>query len=202
MRNEDNEGAVEPLRNRQQIEDIKELLQDQPRNFCLFVVGINSGLRGGDLLSLSWKDVLYKGQIRDKLKVREHKEQKLRSIAITPHMRAALSAWLDVCVKDKGLDPSDVVKTDWLFPSRVNVSKALTVTRLRQLVVEWTRKANIDGHFGSHSLRKTFGLHLRKRGVDLPTIMHALGHSNQSVTLRYLGVDEDTVIEACLKLNL
>lgn len=44
---------VQPIRDLRQIEAMKKLLKQQSlRDFCLFVVGINSGLRISDLLKL------------------------------------------------------------------------------------------------------------------------------------------------------
>ena len=78
----------------------------------------------------------------------------------------------------------------------------MTIQRLHQLVNEWTQRAGIEGHFGSHTLRKTYGLHLRKHGVELPVLMRIFGHSNQVITLRYLGISDDEIDEANLRLNL
>ena len=43
---------TEPLRSVEDIERIKELLKDQPRNLLLFVMGINNGLRCSDILKV------------------------------------------------------------------------------------------------------------------------------------------------------
>ena len=48
---------VEPIINMKDIKSIKKLLVDQPRNRLLFVMGINSGLRVQDILSLKVADV-------------------------------------------------------------------------------------------------------------------------------------------------
>ena len=47
--------TVEPIRMIKDINKIKEYLKDKPRDFALFVLGINSGLRGSDLLKLKFK---------------------------------------------------------------------------------------------------------------------------------------------------
>jgi len=208
--NKGNKGencTVEPFKRRQHILDIKQALADSPRDLALFTIGINVGLRGGDLLRLSWADVLLEGEIRDKLKIKERKTRKrqpnkVRSIAISTNLRAALSAWLSVCVKNKAIDPQDVTKDNLLFPSKVKEGKPMSSTRLYQLVNLWAKKAKVSGHFGSHTLRKTYGYYLRKRGIDLPTLMKIFGHSNQAITLRYLGIDDDEIDEANFKLNL
>lgn len=44
--------TVEPIRKPADIKNIKKLLQDSPRNLCLFVLGINTNLRASDLLKI------------------------------------------------------------------------------------------------------------------------------------------------------
>jgi len=46
-------NKVDPIRDKSLIEEIKtELLKDNYRNYLLFVLGINTGLRIGDILKL------------------------------------------------------------------------------------------------------------------------------------------------------
>lgn len=198
--------TVEPIRKRKEIQSIKDVLADNPRNLALFTVGIHAGLRSSDLLALRWCDVLNEdGQIRKVIEVKENKTGKLRRIAISPNMRAALSSWLAVCSKRQTnpLQPGDLTREDLLFPSNaIDTNQPLTIQRLHQLVNEWTAKAGIQGHFGGYTLRKTYGYHLRKKGTDLPTLMKIFGHSSPWITLRYLGIDNDEIDEANLKLNL
>ena len=44
---------VEPVRELRDIKNIKKLLSDKPRDYCLFVTGINIGVRGSDLLKIT-----------------------------------------------------------------------------------------------------------------------------------------------------
>jgi hypothetical protein len=44
---------VEPIRNVKDIRAIKRLLANSPRNYALFVIGINTNLRASDILSLT-----------------------------------------------------------------------------------------------------------------------------------------------------
>jgi len=206
--------TVEPIRKRKDIAAIKDALADSQRDLALFTIGIHAGLRGSDLLALRWPDVLTDdGEIRKVIEAIESKTGKQRRIAVSPNMRNAISAWLDVCKRNaqangsngslsqsRTINPADVTQDDLLFPN--SDGNALSIQRLHQLVNEWTSKADVSGHFGSHSLRKTYGYHLRKRGTDLPTLMKIFGHSSQAMTLRYLGIDEDEIDEANLRLNL
>ncbi|MCB2215738.1 MAG: hypothetical protein KQH59_06700 [Desulfobulbaceae bacterium] len=44
---------VEPIRNVKDIRAIKRLQANSPRNYALFVIGINTNLRASDILSLT-----------------------------------------------------------------------------------------------------------------------------------------------------
>lgn len=51
---------VEPIKNLKDIQKIEQYLLDKEskRDYILFVVGTNRGLRAGDLLSLKIKDIM------------------------------------------------------------------------------------------------------------------------------------------------
>ncbi|MHC1763744.1 MAG: tyrosine-type recombinase/integrase [Verrucomicrobiia bacterium] len=199
--NKNKSCTVEPIRKRQDIAAIKHALADNPRDLALFTMGIHAGLRGSDLLALRWCDVLTAdGAIKKVIEVNESKTGKLRRIAVSPNMRLAISAWREAMDWEDQVLVDAGIMTGLLFPN--GNGKAMSIQRLHQLVNEWTRKAGLQGHFGSHTLRKTYGYHLRKRGTDLPTLMRIFSHECPSVTLRYLGVDNDEIDEANLRLNL
>jgi integrase len=63
---------IQPIRKKKDIEAIKKILSDKPRDFLLFVLGINNGLRASDLLTIKVGQVRYlkSGQV---LKIREKK---------------------------------------------------------------------------------------------------------------------------------
>ena len=54
---------VEPIIDVKNIKSIKKLLVDQPRNRLLFVMGINSGLRVQDILSLKVSDEIGRAHV-------------------------------------------------------------------------------------------------------------------------------------------
>ena len=49
--------AVDPIRRTKDIQAISKLTAGNPRDHLLFIMGINNGLRAGDLVKLRVKDI-------------------------------------------------------------------------------------------------------------------------------------------------
>lgn len=186
--------TVSGLRTKKDVDKIKECLNDRPRDFALFVVGINSGLRGNDLLKLKYRDILTSdGRIGNSVSIREGKTKKLREFVIGKNIQKALFNLLPKNGDGVNLD-------DCIFSSRKGGK--MSIQRLHQLINEWAKEAGIKGHFGSHTLRKTFAYFLLKKGADIHLLMKTLNHSSPAVTLRYAGVEKEDIDNAILRLNL
>ena len=56
-------NTVEPIRNKKTLNKIKEILSKNKRDFLIFSVGTNCGLRISDILALNVKDVRDKNHI-------------------------------------------------------------------------------------------------------------------------------------------
>jgi integrase len=170
--------TVEPIRNPKDIEAIKKLLQGYPRDLSLFTLGINNGLRAGDLLKLQvWQVRLLKpGQT---INIREGKTGKDNVLMINRSAYRALQGYL---VSE---NPKD---GDFLFASRTG-GKAITIQRVNQLVKSWTKSIHLKGNYGAHTLRKTFGYAQRTRfGIGFEILAKRFNHSSPSITMRYLGI--------------
>ncbi len=86
---------VQPIRDIKQIETIKKLLKQQSlRDYCLFVLGINSGLRISDLLKLRISDVSEKGKVKDRIRLREKKTNKFKDFPISDNAKKAIKEYL------------------------------------------------------------------------------------------------------------
>src|SRR3954451_19643582 len=73
---------VQPIRNQQQLEDMQWALKRHcsERDYILFIVGCETGLRVGDLLKLKPQQILAMKRKQDKiLRVKEGKMQKNRT---------------------------------------------------------------------------------------------------------------------------
>ncbi len=172
---------VEPIRDLKSIRTIKKLLANHPRNYCLFVLGINTAFRAGDLLSIT------AGQVRhletgDHLEVREQKTRKIRRVTLN---KAAVQAIQKLLASSKFADD------DFLFTGQRG---RLSVSYVTRLVKGWCREINLKGQYASHTLRKTFGYHQRVTyGVALPVLVELYGHATQRQTLDYLCVQDEEI---------
>lgn len=173
---------VEPIKKFRDIKSIKKLLADKPRDLALFVLGINTNLRAGDLLRITV------GQVRDlknmgEITLTETKTRKKRRISLNRSCIDAIRGYLDT--------QHPRPDSDRLF---VGQRGALTVPTVNRLVKSWCRAINLQGNYGSHTLRKTWGYHQRVTfGVDLPRLMQCYNHSTQRQTLEYLCIQPEEI---------
>lgn len=186
---------VEPFKNKKEIEKMKQYLKgkDNLRDYTIFVVGINVGLRAGDLLSLKWADVLNEnGTIKDNLLITEEKTSKTKELTLNNSVKDALSEYLKSL---QGLE------SDYIFSSRKG-NEHLQVRSLHRIIKQATRDLNIKGNYGTHSLRKTFGYHRYKAGIPLETLQKMFNHSSQAITLKYIGITKEVIQDAYKSINL
>jgi integrase len=182
---------VAPIRRVQDVRSIKKMLNGSPREFCLFVLGINTNLRASDLLRITI------GQVRglkagDEIEIIEKKTKKRRRITLNDEVINAIGRLLDLL-------GSRHCDDDRLFQGQRGPMTVNTVTRL---VKHWCAAINLDGNFGSHTMRKTFGYHQRTRlNTSIPELMVMFNHSNQRQTLDYLCVQAEEIHEAYMKLT-
>ncbi|HWQ88881.1 MAG TPA: site-specific integrase [Desulfitobacteriaceae bacterium] len=183
---------VQPIRDKKALETMKKILKaSNIRDYCLFVLGINSGLRISDLLNLQVANVLdKKGKIKDRITIREKKTNKLKDFPLGETSRKALKEYLDT--KKPG---------QALFPSRKG-DKPITRQQAYRILNDAARSIGITEKIGTHSLRKTFGYHAFQAGVDITRIQKLLNHSSPSVTLAYIGITQDELDDVYLNLNL
>jgi len=171
---------VQPIRDLSKIAEIKAVLRSRSdRDHMLFMAGINSGLRISDLLLLKVGDVRNQTHIS----LREKKTDKVRKIRINE----ALKAEFDVYT-------SGMNNEDWLFPSRTG-SRPITRVQAYRILNDVADYVGLS-EIGTHTLRKTFGYHLYKQYKDVAQLQKIFGHSAPSITLRYIGIDQDEIDEA------
>ena len=175
--------TVEPI-SEEGVANIKRLLANRHRDLLLFTLGINNGLRIGDLLRLKVKDLkdLKAGQT---LKVREAKTGKVNQLMLNTTSYKLFKEYL------KALAPND---NDYLFRSNKGANAPISVPYASTLIKGWCREVGLQGNYGSHSLRKTFGCIQRKRyGVSWELLSSRFNHASLATTKRYLGITDEEV---------
>jgi len=181
-------NVVEPIRDPKKILAIKRNLKEEgnPRNYLLFVAGVNLALRISDLLSLRVKDILDKqGNIKEFIHLKEQKTNRQVKIKLNNTVREALNYFLD---KARITDPEQ-----YLFKSERG-NRALDRVRSWSLIQKWTKEVGLEGEqFGTHTLRKTWGYQARKQGVSIEKINEKLGHKSVIVTKRYIGISQEEI---------
>lgn len=182
---------VEPITEIRKIKSIKKLLADDPRNFALFTIGINTNLRASDLREIRVEDVQHLDE-GDTLEIKEKKTGKARRITMNKATVDAIQCLLD------GADTSG---GEFLFKSQRG-GQAVSVSSINRLVKTWCADVGLQGNYGSHTLRKTWGYHQRQAGTDIPTLMAMFNHSSQKQTLDYLCIQDEEIQDAYLKVNL
>ena len=178
-------NTVDPLKNKKDIQKIKQYLKgkDNKRDYMLFVVGINVGLRVGDLLKLKIKDVIdNNGNFKDKIVITEEKTDKTRNLKLNDSVKESIKLYLD-SLKSYDMD-------DYLFKSRKG-NKPLRVDSTHKIIKNTLRELNIKGNYGTHTLRKTFGYWHYQQYKDVAILQDIFNHSSPSVTLRYIGITDD-----------
>lgn len=189
-------NTVEPIRDKEKIEAMKKVLKaDNYRNYLLFVLGINTGLRISDLLTLKVQDVISnKGRVRDSITIRERKTGKERKFMINKASQKAIEGF-----------PSEFRNTPpetFLFASKKGDNAPISRIQAWQVLNNAARTVGIKDSIGTHTLRKTFGYHAYQQGTDITLLQKVFNHSAPSITLRYIGITQDDIDQVYINLNL
>ena len=184
---------VQPIRSLKQIETIKKLLRQQNlRDYCLFTVGINSGLRISDLLKLIVSDVIDGNKVKDRIRLREKKTNKFKDFPLSDNAKSAIKEYL----KTRNYNPNEP-----LFLSRKNKGFLLR-QQAYKIINDVAKSIGIKEKIGTHTLRKTFGYHAYNNGYDIAIIQKLFNHSTPAITLRYIGITQDEMDDVYLNLDL
>jgi integrase len=162
-------------------------MERRVRELALFNLGIDSKLRGCDLVALKVRDVCHGDQVAARAIVMQHKTQRPVQFEITATTRDALQAW----IKQAGLKSED-----FLFPGRLHDSPHLGTRRYARILGHWVGELGLDrADYGTHSMRRTKSTLIYRRTKNLRAVQLLLGHSKLESTVRYLGIEVDDAPE-------
>ena len=205
----------EPIKKLSDINRISEFLltNKRYRDYMLFIVGINFGLRVGDLRLLRFQDLITvtaNGDMvfKSKFAVFEQKtrqtraKKKNRYVTINEAVQEAVTLYLE--------NTPNVSLSDYLFRNesrnRKSDNEPIHRNSIDRILKSISDDLGLDMKMSTHSLRKTFGYHQMVMSNNDPRKLLLLSkifnHSSTAITLDYIGVTNDEIADAYRDLNL
>lgn len=163
----------------------------QIRNWTMWTIGVSLGLRISDLLSLKFKHLVNtdKTTFRPRIQIYEQKTGKYNNCLVTEAVKNALNVYFSSIKYQFDLD-------DFLFPSRKTKGKMFEEHGWK-ILSDAGKALGLPLVIGSHTMRKSFAniaACVDKSSIDMNAITKIQGllnHSDQRVTMKYLGAYQD-----------
>jgi len=154
----------------------------------MFNLGVDSKLRGCDLVALKVEDVARTdtpSAVRRSGKRRPVGQSKFE---LTDHTRQAVDEYLRSASKKPG---------DFLFTGR-RVGQNMTTRQYARLLSGWIGSVGLDPRlFGTHSLRRTKATLVYRRTGNLRAV-----HTKIESTVRYLGIEVDDALSIAEQVDI
>ena len=166
---------------------ITRLEKDENYKFCLLVsIGVFTGLRISDLLTLTYSDLLN----NETFTLREMKTKKQRSIKVNKDLKEIVSR---IVSKSNTTNLNQLIFINKYGTK--SIDKSYVNVKLKELVKKYRIK--LDGNVSTHTFRKTLGRRVMEvnnySNESLVLLMELFGHSSMSITKRYLGIREQEI---------
>ncbi|MGL5260070.1 MAG: tyrosine-type recombinase/integrase [Lachnospiraceae bacterium] len=195
-------NLAQPIKKVKDLEKFKgyyRKIKPNQRNELLIILGLNTALRISDILSLEWNAVynFEKKEYRNHIIVTEQKTGKVSQIYLNSSVLDILRDYKR-CLKqnNKTIEPNTFIFNH----SNKNVS--ITRTQAFRIIKEAAYHCDISGVISCHSLRKTFGYHAWKQGIEPALLVTIFNHSSFDITKRYLGIEQDDKDKIFKKIKL
>lgn len=179
-------ARTQPIRDK---EDVRALAvffleKGELRNYALFMLGVHTALRISDILRLRWDDVydFRTGEIIIEFPVVESKTKKPKTLALHDDAVKALK----MLAAEKAAPGRFVIEN-------AKTGKAISRVQAYRIIRAASDKLKFRKPVSCHSLRKTFGYHAWKDGVDHLLIMTIYNHSSVEITKLYICITDDAI---------
>lgn len=167
------------------------------RDRTLVALGISTGFRISELLSLKIRDVTTHGDLNTYVRIpasRMKGKKRARSAFLTDRAKPYLETWLTE-LRDRDLDGGNQP----LFRGRKNGS-AISRVQAHRILTSAFDRAGIEGalgELGTHTLRKTFAARMYEaHGQNIFKVQKAMGHASPASTVAYLSFEDSEQVEA------
>jgi integrase len=177
---------VQPIRDLEKVEKIKRYLKEKnERDYILFILGISTGLRISDILSLKKEDLL-----KSHIDIKETKTQKRKRVKIPGYIKKDIMPFVN-----------RLNDGDYVIKSRQGTNKSIDRSVAYRILRDAAEHVNLT-EVGTHTLRKTFGYHFYQQTQNIAVLQELFNHTSQSVTLRYIGINQDSLDKAMEKYRI
>ncbi|MEH7235643.1 tyrosine-type recombinase/integrase [Bacillus sp. JJ1562] len=173
---------VDPIRDVNKINEIKEVLKKQSqRDLLLFVFGINTAVKVSDLLSLRVEDVWDESGMKEFLYVKDATSEEVKAYYLNNMIKNELSEYLET---------HEYKGSDFLFKSKKD-NQPISRQQAYRIINHAAKEVGIPGKVGMHTLRKTFGYHAYLKGIAISILMDIYNHHSPSETFKYIGINKE-----------
>ena len=185
-------AEVQPVKTLDTIKLISHLLEVRYSKQMADVwdIGLNLALRISDLLSIKFSDIH-----DDRLLIQESKTKKIANIKLNKKV-------LSLIKQRQELHPMHI----YLFQSYRNQqainSQASPLSRRSVTKAFSDVGKEVKVVLGTHSMRKTRGYLMYKATKDIARVMKMLRHSSEGVTLRYIGLTQESIDSDFVNLEI
>lgn len=94
------------------------------------------------------------------------------------------------------------VKTgEYLFKSRKGENRPITTVQAYRTISEAAKRIGLE-EIGTHTMGKTFWYWHYQQYKDLAILQEIFNHSSPSVTLRYIGINQDNIDKSYMNFSL
>lgn len=179
-----------PILTTEKVLDIQDYLKyKNKRDYIIFILGITTGYRAGDLVRLKARDIkealrrkeftILEGK-KNKHNNIKNKNRKARVVEIRPRLDKILREYI-----------KDMKDYEYVFKSRKGTNKAIGVQAISNSIKEAAEYFGLID-ISAHSMRKTYAYKIYvESDRDIVAVKELLGHSSIEETKKYIGLDRE-----------
>lgn len=183
---------VQPLTSKYETQEILVNLKKKSlRDYYITMLALTTGLRITDILNLKvW-------QFRDHhdIEVVEGKTKKIKYIVLSNKLRNMI---LNYCKNRRSYEylfKSSKVSKNYKSHKNIPITRQGYHKSINRIIKLKDKKLN------AHTFRKTYAYWALKETNNLPLISKCLNHSSQSITMDYLGINQQQINDITRKLE-
>jgi integrase len=180
-----------------EVKSLRKLLEENPLHSLLLNIGVDTMLRGSDLLNLKVSDLVTEsGKVKPEIRVRMMKTKKnTLLIPLSPNSIKVIKKHI------VGNNPDDFVFRSSFSPF---TKKPLSIFQYSRIVKKWMTmlgKENVS-EYSTHSIRKTKSSVIYQKTQNVEIVRRLLCHSNSSATVNYLGIEDSDALDVARTINV